>query len=186
MQKLDLIGNTYGHLVVIERAEANILPCGQKQTQYLCKCDCGNTKIVRSLALRSGSTKSCGCRQYDGLVQFSIKHGKRHDKIYNTYRGMKDRCYNKNNSAYKNYGAKGVTVCDEWLRDFSAFFEWSMNNGYIEGLTIDRIDSNGNYEPSNCRWITRSDNSRNRNNEFWRKYHEGKVSFRGKTANAGA
>ena len=184
MQRIDLVGQRFGYLVVLERAEDYALPCGQRQVQYLCQCDCGNKKVVRGLHLRGGNTKSCGCHRGDSLVNYCTTHGKSNQRIYNTYRAMKERCYNKHNIEYKNYGARGITVCDAWLKDFNAFYSWAMENGYADGLTIDRINNEGNYEPTNCQWITRSENSRKRNKEYWRNYHEGKVRFRGKKANA--
>ncbi len=97
------------------------------------------------------------------------KHGMSYTKIYGVWHGMNERCFNTRCKAYKNYGAKGVVVCDEW-KEFIPFYKWAMANGYKEGLTIDRIDSNGNYEPSNCRWVDRfvqnSNTSKNRYIEF--------------------
>ena len=186
MGLINLTGQRFGYLVVLERANDKVLPCGQKQIQYFCRCDCGNTKIVRGLSLRGGRTKSCGCHQNDYLVRLSIKHGKRHDRIYNTYRAMKERCYNKNNASYLNYGARGIKVCDDWLNSFEAFYLWATQNGYSEGLTIDRIDNNGDYQPSNCRWITRSENSKKRNYEYWRRKHEGEIGTERKSPYKGA
>ena len=85
---------------------------------------------------------------------------------------MKKRCYNKKDKRYSSYGGRGITICDEWLNDFNSFYDWSMEHGYREDLTIDRIDNDGNYEPLNCQWITRSENSTKRNIEYWRKRHE--------------
>ncbi|MBO7715855.1 MAG: hypothetical protein J6S85_19990 [Methanobrevibacter sp.] len=92
--------------------------------------------------------------------RFVITHGQRHTKLYKVWEGMKRRCFNKNDHSYKHYGGKGIKVCKEWLH-FPPFFEWAKANGYKEGLTIDRIDSNGNYEPKNCRWVSHKVQNRN-------------------------
>lgn len=111
---------------------------------------CGKIKTMNASDLYNGKHTSCICR--------TRSHGLSNSKIYSVYSNMKDRCFNNNNHAYNNYGGKGVTVCKQWVEDFKIFYEWSINNGYKEGLSIDRVDANGNYEPSNCRWITLSQN----------------------------
>lgn len=92
----------------------------------------------------------------------NFKHGKSHTRLYKTYSNIKMRCYNADNSRYRFYGARGIMMCDEWLNDFQAFYDWAMANGYQENLTIDRIDVDGNYEPTNCRWVTRQSQQNNR------------------------
>ena len=91
-----------------------------------------------------------------------VKHNLSNTKLFKVWCGMKDRTLNKNDKAYKNYGGRGIKICNEWLTDFMNFYNWSIDNGYKEGLTIDRINNNGNYEPSNCRWITMKEQSKNR------------------------
>lgn len=121
------------------------------------KCHCGNEFIAIGTAVKRGNTKSCGCTQYKRT------HGQTHTKLYQVWRNMKYRCNNAKAPNYKNYGGRGIAVCDEWSNDFSKFKEWSVKNGYQEGLTLDRINNNGNYESDNCRWVdvqTQNNNKR--------------------------
>lgn len=126
-----------------------------------CKCDCGNEVDVRSDGLSTGQTKSCGCLHKEVVSKLKTKHKKCNTRLYDSWTDLKQRCYNKHNNRYKNYGGRGITVCDEWRNNFQSFYDWAMSNGYQENLTIDRIDVNGNYEPSNCRWIDRKTQQRN-------------------------
>jgi len=154
----NLTGQRFSRLIVIERVKNHIQPNGSQYVQWLCKCDCGNEVIVLAGHLVSGHTKSCGCLHKEKLT----KHGKSRTKIYQVYRDMKARCYNPNCKPYKNYGGRGIKICNEWKNNFKIFYDWAINNGYQDNLTIDRIDVNGNYEPSNCRWVNKYIQSRNR------------------------
>ena len=161
---IDLTGQKYNRLTVIERASDYIFKNGTRNTRWKCKCDCGNEVIVSTSHLRSGHTKSCGCYAKEVSIQNGLKkkHGLKDSRVYRIWSCMKTRCYNKKDEHFKDYGERGIVVCDEWKDDFQAFYDWSMSHGYADNLTIDRIDVNGNYEPSNCRWVTQKEQSNNK------------------------
>lgn len=159
MKFIDLTGQKFGRLTVIERAQNK-----GKHVMWMCECECGNRVNISSDNLKRGNTVSCGCYRSEKLAKRCKKHGHRYERIYRIWCGMKRRCYNAHEINYKLYGLRGITVCDEWLCDFGEFYNWSMSNGYEDSLTIDRIDSNKGYEPSNCHWTTRTHQNNNRRN----------------------
>ncbi|QVY60931.1 hypothetical protein [Cytobacillus gottheilii] len=161
----DLTGERFGRLVVVKRVE-NI----DKGSRWLCKCDCGIEKVIRRVHLANGNTKSCGClskeissvRGYKSKIgERSRKHGDFGTKLYGVWAGMKRRCDNSNSIPYRDYGGRGIKVCEEW-KDYSSFKEWAIRAGYEEGLSIERKDVNSDYCPENCMWIPLNQQNRNK------------------------
>jgi hypothetical protein len=160
-KRIEMLGKKFGKLTVIEESSQR----KGNAICWVCRCDCGNiTKPLNGTLLRSGQVKSCGCLVIEGNKARNTKHGCRKTRLYSIWANMKRRCYGVHASGYERYGGRGITVCKEWKNDFQAFYDWAMSHGYSDGLTIDRIDVNGNYEPSNCRWETLQNQQRNRRN----------------------
>ncbi len=125
---------------------------------YVCKCGTEFKAIMPDI--KSGNTKSCGCYKKENTARVNSTHGMSNILIYRVWRNMRARCYYKNSVGYKNYGGKGIEVCDRWNSNFENFYE-DMKDGYLKELSIDRIDNNGNYEPNNCRWVKKEVQMRN-------------------------
>lgn len=165
----DIIGKRYGNLIVIKKIE------NSQKNDFLCKCDCGTEKVICKSSLINGLTKSCGCLIKKGKENHFYKHGLNNTRIYKIYFSMKKRCYQPKDISYKNYGGRGIIICDEWLdkKDgFMNFYNWAMQNGYKDNLSIDRIDNNGNYEPDNCRWTTKTFQNNNKRNNINIKFNK--------------
>lgn len=174
-KKMDIKGKRFGKLTVLDYAYSKAC-----RTYWKCKCDCGKERIALGKNLMNRNILSCGC-----LRGKSTKHNLSGNTLYNVWEGIKKRCYNTNTNEYKNYGGRGIIVCKEWCNDFKKFYDWAMVNGYKEEklpsgknkYQIDRIDVNGNYEPSNCRWVTSKEQQRNRRNNKIIEYNGEKKTF---------
>ena len=158
MSKLiDITGKKYNMLTVISFYDIQ-----DKKSRWLCECDCGNKKVLFAKDIKNGNTKSCGCllhqKKYDDKTEMKIK------RLQRIYYNMKQRCYDKNNPLFKYYGKRNIKIYNEWIKDINKFFEWALNNGYNDNLTIERIDVNRNYEPNNCKWITKTQQGYNKTN----------------------
>jgi hypothetical protein len=159
--RIDITDQRFGRLVAVRH-----VGCGYKGARWLFSCDCGNEHVTYSNPVRTAQVKSCGCLHREmldrGLKRLS--HGDAHqgrvERLWRIWAGMTDRCRRPKNSGFKYYGARGISVCPEWRDDYPAFRDWALANGYGDGLTIDRVDPDGNYEPGNCRWVSASENSR--------------------------
>lgn len=169
----DLSGMRFGKLVVLEQAERS----ATGRIRWNCKCDCGNEHIVHTCHLNSGSITDCGCEKSKRTTERNLIHGDSRARLYNIWIKMRDRCSNPKNQDWELYGGKGVTVCDEWNTSYESFRTWSYENGYDDSKTIDRISSDGNYCPENCRWTTSKVQANNTSRNHFIEYHGEKLTI---------
>ena len=167
----DLIGQTFNRWTIIGTSDKT----NKHYDRYwLCQCSCKNKTVreVRELSLTTEKSKSCGCYSSEKTTAMNKERGFRdkypyYKRIKSIYDGMRKRCYDENKDNYDSYGGRGISVCKEWLNEFMIFYEWALNNGYSNELTIDRIENDGNYEPSNCRWATQEEQDYNKRNTVY-------------------
>lgn len=153
----NLEGKQFGNFTVIKRANNH-----GHHTWWLCRCSCGEYKECPAAGLKCGQYNSCGCMKRLHHQKASIKHNMTKTRLYHIWCLMKQRCYNPKTINFKDYGGRGITVCDDWKNNFENFKDWALSNGYQDNLTIDRVDVFGNYSPNNCRW---ADNDIQQNNK---------------------
>lgn len=173
---MDIKGQKFGRLKVLEFAYIK-----NYSSYWKCQCECGNIKYARGSSLKKGNVRSCGCLQKEMEGNNFRKHNLSNTKLWFKWNSMLGRCYGKKSQSYYLYGGRGIKVCNEWKKDFKKFYDWANANGYKDGLTIDRIDVNGDYEPNNCRWITNYEQSYNKRNTMYaydgkRKYNVDELS----------
>jgi hypothetical protein len=163
---VDITGKRFSRLVVLERAGSN----KQRVSKWNCVCDCGNTKVVVSTDLKNGKTQSCGCLINELIIERNrlnkpgLKHGLSYHPLYYTWLGILQRTTNPNNKRFKDYGGRGIKICDTWKNDPEAFITWILDNlgDRPKGMSLDRVNNDGDYEPGNLRWATASEQNANR------------------------
>ena len=170
-KRINLVGKQFGTMKVLrDLPDKEVNGLLYRQVEIICECGKKSEKIYTSLRF----SKSCGCLTHAINKQQATKHGMYKTRVYAIWANMKKRCYNIRLKTYKDYGARGITVCDEWRNGFESFLKWAESSGYSDNLTIDRIDVNGNYTPENCRWVTKYEQCLNKRNTFV-------VTFNGET-----
>lgn len=159
MKLINLVGKRYGRLVVKQKADSL-----NGHTRWLCLCDCGKECIVHGTSLKTGNTTSCGCYKTENAKKLysGVRQNDKH--LYAVWNGIKQRCLNPKNKSYKNYGGRGIKMDDAWANSYESFYHWAIKSGYKKGLEIDRIDNDGNYCESNCRFVDREIQANNKRN----------------------
>lgn len=154
---VDLTGKRFGALIVSERS----LPNNKfGHLMWRCVCDCGKEKVIAGTHLKNGDYTSCGCMRGTATKHGDAKRGEKLPRLYKIWAGMHKRCRNANCKSYMDYGGRGISVCAEW-NEYAPFRDWALSHGYSHDLSIDRINNDGNYESSNCRWATRKEQNNN-------------------------
>lgn len=178
------VGDIYGRLTIVELLGLRPRVSGRGQESWaLVECSCADRtrKEVRIYCLRSENTKSCGCLARETFIARNTKHGEYKTKLYMHWAGMKSRCEQPSGRSWHRYGGRGISVCPEWRDDFMVFRAWALDNGYVEGKELDRIDNNLGYSPDNCRWLTKLENLENRSKylpqelEIWLRNYSAEV-----------
>lgn len=159
MKTINLVGQKFGRLTVIEKATPL-----NGHTRWKCKCDCGNECIVHGSSLRAKNTRSCGCYKTENAKKLYSTVRQKDKRLYAVWNGIKQRCTNKNNPSYHNYGGRGIRIDDKWANDYETFYNWAIKSGYHEGLEIDRIDNDGDYCESNCHFVDKETQANNKRN----------------------
>ena len=172
--KIDLTNKKFNRLLVVRQA-----PHKNNKVMWECLCDCGNTVYVTSHSLIAATTKSCGCYTKDRIKDKNTIHGQAKTKLYSVWKNIRRRCYNTNDKSYNRYGGRGIGVCEEWKDSFQSFYDWAYANGYDNNAkygecTLDRIDTNGDYCPANCRWVSLKEQANNRQSNVL-------ITYNGKT-----